>query len=76
VVEAAAASNSFAGAAARTDLAMLLLATGNVRSDRAQDGDELSADLLWLNADEDQDAELESALAAAFEEEIDWRGVA
>jgi subtilisin family serine protease len=75
-VDAFVASNSFAEVTARADLAMLLLATGNLRSDSAQDADEMNADLQWLNADEDQDAELESVLAAAFEEEIDWRGVA
>ena len=73
-VDALAATGPSAGGAASVDLALLALVAGDVRS-RTQNDDDPSADLQWLNEDGDQDAELDLALAAAFEDEVDWRGV-
>jgi hypothetical protein len=47
---------------------------GDVRGRTESDNDSI-ADLQWLSEDGDQDAELDLALAAAFEDEVDWRSV-
>ena len=61
-------------AADRADLAMLLLASGDVRRDRsASDHEDMADQADWLCHAADEKPDVEMAVAAAFEREMNWR---
>ncbi len=73
-VEARAAWRQASSTVDRADLAMLLLASGNFqRLHNPSDDDSFAADVEQLGHDCEQDGDLDLVLAAAFEDEGDWR---
>lgn len=76
VVEAASASSAETSTStARIDMALLLLATADLSNSQRTAVDSPS-DLEWLSEQNEQDGDLDLALAAAFADEVDWRSMA
>jgi hypothetical protein len=59
-------------AADRADLALLMLAAGRFQGPASSSGND-AADTDLLCRDGERDGEIDLALAAAFEDEVDWR---
>jgi hypothetical protein len=55
------------------DLAMLLLATGYFQGQQLGSADSAGDDAEMLDGDGQRDGELDLAIAAVFEDEVDWR---
>jgi hypothetical protein len=73
-VESRVALQRASAAVDRADLAMLLLASGNFqRQSTASDDNAFAVEVERLGHDCEQDGDMDLVLAAAFEDEGDWR---
>ncbi len=61
--------------AGSVDLALLLLSRDGRRQRSSPDDDTSAADADWLCHDEEQSGDMELAVAAAFEDAVDWRPI-